>query len=385
MKKRVVIIGLIMVLLGIGINAFTKKSFNTGEASIVNKTKEKSKEISKYIDTLEGFVEEIDFKDVVEIVSKENNQYKVELFDYEKGNKLKLSDIIKDEDAFMKKLKELLYLKYPKFIADVLVNNENNAYYFKSNELVIYYYDWVIEPSPREELFLHVNYNEIKDYLKINCSLDSTYEREDGNKLDVNKKLVAITFDDGPGSYTNRLLDILIANKARSTFFMLGKNISHFKEEVKKAYNSKMEIAYHSYAHMSFKRQNIEDIKAELIESNKALKALIGEEFKYIRPPYGAINENIKEALDYPFILWSVDTLDWRYKDIDYLVNYTLENVKDGSIVLFHDIHNSSVNAIEKLLPELYVAGYQVVTVSDLASAFNETLESHQTYRYFTR
>ena len=196
---------------------------------------------------------------------------------------------------------------------------------------------------------------------------------------------MALTFDDGPGPYTSRLVDILNDNKARATFFMLGKKLSIYKDEVKKVYDNKMEIGYHSYNHKSFKREKLEDIKEEFTKSNEVLQSITGNTFHLIRPPYGSINENIKESLDATFILWNVDTEDWRHKNKEYLKEYVLEKSNDGSIILFHDIHESSVDAIEYLLPYLYADGYQVVTVTSLASITKTNLELHKTYRYFTR
>ena len=277
-------------------------------------------------------------------------------------------------------------LKYPNFISDVLSKNDKtNTYFIKDNELVIYYYDYEIEPLPNEELSLHINYNEIKDYMDITIKLDKTYENEDGSKIDLNKKIVALTFDDGPGAYTSRLIDILNNNKAHATFFMLGKNLSLYKDTVKKVHDNNMEIGYHSYNHKNFKRQKLETIVEEFNESNETLKSITGDTFHLIRPPYGSINEKIKESLDASFILWNVDTEDWRHKNTDYLTEYVLQKAQDGNIILFHDIHKSSVDAIEKLLPYLYVEGYQVVTVSSLANVTKTDLELHKSYRYFTR
>ena len=145
---------------------------------------------------------------------------------------------------------------------------------------------------------------------------------------------MALTFDDGPGPYTSRLVDILNDNKARATFFMLGKKLSLYKDEVKKVYDNKMEIGYHSYNHKSFKREKLEDIKEEFTKSNEVLQSITGDTFHLIRPPYGSINENIKESLDATFILWNVDTEDWRHKNKEYLKEYVLEKSNDGSIIL---------------------------------------------------
>ena len=93
----------------------------------------------------------------------------------------------------------------------------------------------------------------------------------------------------------------------------------------------------------------------------------------------------IKNSLDASFILWNIDTLDWKNKDSDYLTDYVLKEVNDGNIILFHDIHKTSIDAINKLLPLLYVNGYQVVTVSKLAEVTGTNLELHKTYRYFKK
>ena len=166
---------------------------------------------------------------------------------------------------------------------------------------------------------------------------------------------------------------------------MLGKNLNNYQDTVKKVYNNGMEIGYHSYAHKNFKRQKLQEIKEEFNKSNSILKSITGSTFKLIRPPYGEINEKIKNSLDASFILWNIDTLDWKNKDSDYLTDYVLKEVNDGNIILFHDIHKTSIDAINKLLPLLYVNGYQVVTVSKLAEITGTNLELHKTYRYFKK
>lgn len=350
---------------------------------------EDSPKIKEYKESLETLVEENDLgKKFINIVSQKDGRYVSLIFSSKTGETLSFESLIKSDykDKFWQKVTELISLKYPKFISSVLEKHDhNNVYVVRKNELVIYFYDYAINPAPEEDLFIKVNYNDVKDMLDIPVSYDSTYAPEDGTTINLNKKLVAITFDDGPGSYTNELLDILEDNKARSTFFMLGKNISYYADVVKRAAKLKMEIGYHSYAHTSFKRQELATVQEEFNLSNETLKNITGDTFHLVRPPYGAINSDIKNALDAPFILWNIDTEDWRHRDSDYLVNYTLEHLNDGNIILFHDIHKTSVEAISKLLPILYVRGYQVVTVSDLAKATNTTLEAHTAYQGFRR
>lgn len=367
----------------------TDTKLNSTSVIKTDKNIVRSSKIDNYISSLENesLVEEINIKkEITSVLTIKDNKYQSKIFNYETGEELSIDDLLKEDkkEEFWNKITELVYLKYPNFIADVISKNDReNVYFLKDNELIIYYYDYEITPSLNEDIFLTVNYNEIKDYLNINVDLDSFYNNEDGSVINTNKKLVAITFDDGPGPYTNKLLDILNANKAHATFFMLGNNLEKYRSVVLNVYNSGNEIGYHSYAHTNFKRQDIATIKSELDQSNAILKNITGTTFSLIRPPYGSINNEIKEAIDASFILWSVDTEDWRHKDSEYLLNYVLENIYAGAIILFHDIHTSSVDAMAKILPYLYVEGYQVVTVSDLAKNYNVTLEPHKVYRYF--
>lgn len=367
----------------------TDTKLNSTSVIKTDKNIVRSSKIDNYISSLENesLVEEINIKkEITSVLTIKDNKYQSKIFNYETGEELSIDDLLKEDkkEEFWNKITELVYLKYPNFIADVISKNDReNVYFLKDNELIIYYYDYEITPSLNEDIFLTVNYNEIKDYLNINVDLDSFYNNEDGSVINTNKKLVAITFDDGPGPYTNKLLDILNANKAHATFFMLGNNLEKYRSVVLNVYNSGNEIGYHSYAHTNFKRQDIATIKSELDQSNAILKNITGTTFSLIRPPYGSINNEIKEAIDASFILWSVDTEDWRHKDSEYLLNYVLENIYAGAIILFHDIHATSVDAMTKILPYLYAEGYQVVTVSDLAKNYNVTLEPHKAYRYF--
>lgn len=379
----------------LGLKSYKSFYKNREEGLVEKKASEKTVKRSEKIDAFlldtssDYLFLEKDFGQVfTNIVIKDDNGYQSFLFDYVTGDKLNLEDIIKEgkREEFYEKIKELLYLKYPSFIADVLSENDKrNTYIFKDNAMVIYYYDYDISPKPVEELYLTINYNEIYTYLKFNVALDDTYQNEDGFAINNEKKLVSITFDDGPGAYTNELVDILAANKAHATFFMVGNRIAKLKDVVLNVYKNENEVAYHSYAHKSFKRQPLEEIQADFLLSNETLKSIIGVPFKLTRPPYGAINDEVKMSLDTSFILWNVDTLDWQHKDVDYLLTYTLSHINEGDIVLFHDIHRTSVDAIKAILPELYVRGYQVVTVSALANSYGISLENHNVYRHFSK
>lgn len=287
------------------------------------------------------------------------------------------------EEAFREKVSELLYLKYPEFIAEVLDSEEaTKTYQVCSNELIVHYRTEALSSLVSEYFSLRVNYNEIKDYIDFPVSLDSEYEREDGFVFDKNKKAIAFTFDDGPsGELTNRLVEILEQNKAHATFFMVGNRMEAGANVIRNVLNKGNEIGSHSYAHKNMKRQKLEDIVSDEEKTKEIYHSITGQDLLYTRPPYGNVNKSIKEALDTTFITWNVDTEDWLHRDKDYIVNHILENVQDGDIVLMHDVYETTIEAVEEVLPKLYAAGYQVVSISELAELKGRTLEKHSLYR----
>ena len=191
-------------------------------------------------------------------------------------------------------------------------------------------------------------------------------------KIDKTKKLIAFTFDDGPlKGNTERVLAALEKNDARATFFMLGQNANYYPETVKKVLESGNEVSSHTWNHTYLPKLSAAQVRAQEDKTENAIYKACGSGSKpvSVRPPYGAINENVKKGIDTPLILWSVDTLDWKTKNTDATVKPILKHAKDGDIVLMHDIHKPTVAAVEKVLPILKKKGYEVCTVSELLEA----------------
>lgn len=302
------------------------------------------------------------------------------------GNLLELKDIIKDNqiDNFKNKVKELISLKYPTFISDVLNNEECTlAYEIRDTDLMIYFSDFSITPKPQEDLTLKVDYNEIKDFVNFPIHLNEEYENENGYHYTSNKKTIALTFDDGPnGEKTKKLIDLLNQNKMHATFFMVGNRMASEKNTVLEVLRYGNEIGSHSYNHQNLTHLKKEELIEEENLTNQIYKSITGTDLKFLRPPYGNINDLMKENLNYIFINWNIDTEDWRYKNLDHIYNEVLSNVKDGDIILMHDLYDSTIEAVEHLLPQLYVNGYQVVTITELANLKGKSLEYGQVYRY---
>lgn len=125
----------------------------------------------------------------------------------------------------------------------------------------------------------------------------------------------------------------------------------------------------------------MEDVSENIAKLNTKYNELTGDNIKYLRPPYGAYNKNNLDTINMPLILWDLDTEDWRYRDVDHIVNYIIENVNDGSIILMHELYETSYEALKIALPKLYSMGYQVVSITELANIKNRTLEPGHAYR----
>ena len=199
------------------------------------------------------------------------------------------------------------------------------------------------------------------------------------------KKSVALTFDDGPSSFTDRLLDCLEENNAKATFFMVGTEIASFPDEVKRMKKLGCELGNHTYDHKDLATLSSDEISSEIARVDEQLVNLTGEGASVVRPPYGSVNDTVKSTVGTPMILWSIDTLDWKTQDVESTVEEVMNNVKDGSIILMHDIFSTSVDAAEILIPQLIEEGYQLVTVHELASLHQTELSTGVTYGEFNR
>ena len=203
------------------------------------------------------------------------------------------------------------------------------------------------------------------------------------NKVNPAKPMIAITFDDGPSKFTMQLLEQLEAYDARATFFMVGINVPKYPETVKKMKEIDCELGNHTTNHPRLTNLDVAGIQYEIHTTNQAIQSVVGEMPTLMRPPYGAVNEVVQSVVGLPLAMWSVDTRDWEQKDMAFVKNYVLNAAKDGEIVLLHDIHETTVQAVLQVIPELVNRGYQLVTVSEMAAARGVILENGQKYYSF--
>jgi peptidoglycan/xylan/chitin deacetylase (PgdA/CDA1 family) len=187
----------------------------------------------------------------------------------------------------------------------------------------------------------------------------------------VDEPYIAMTFDDGPhATLTPKLLDLLAARHIKATFFVLGECVEQNPEVLRRAAREGHEIGNHSWSHPQFTRLSDEAIRSQLRRTDDAIKAITGKRPTLFRPPYGAITARqkkwIHDEFGYEIILWDVDPLDWKDPGPMTVCNRIQRETRPGSIVLSHDIHRGTVEAMPATLEQLQAKHFQFVTVSEL-------------------
>jgi len=192
-------------------------------------------------------------------------------------------------------------------------------------------------------------------------------------------KLVALTFDDGPSSkYTAQLLDGLAERGVKVTFFMLGENASNNRKLVKRAYEEGHEIACHTWDHPNLTKCSDSKIKKQMEDTFEELDRACGDEADYlVRPPYGSTNAHVRSLIANPLLYWSVDSLDWDLLNTEKVRKKIVAETYDGSIILCHDIHKTTIPAALQAIDDLMELGYEFVTVSELYRRRGVELEDH--------
>lgn len=184
---------------------------------------------------------------------------------------------------------------------------------------------------------------------------------------------IALTFDDGPSDkLTPKLLQLLAAHHIHATFFVLGENVAQYPDIVARAAKEGHEIASHSWSHPNFFKLSDDALRSQLRRTDDAIKQATGQRPTLMRPPYGNITSKQKhwvhDEFGYKIIMWDVDPLDWKRPGPTVVSNRILKETRSGSIVLSHDIHPGTIEAMPATLDELAAKGFKFVTVSELIS-----------------
>jgi peptidoglycan/xylan/chitin deacetylase (PgdA/CDA1 family) len=191
------------------------------------------------------------------------------------------------------------------------------------------------------------------------------------NSVHTNGPYIAMTFDDGPSAtLTPKLLDLLAARHIKATFFVIGENVAEHPEIVERAAREGHEIGNHSWSHPNFGKMSEQSVRSQLQRTDDAIKNATGKRPTLMRPPYGSITDRekhwIHDEFGYQIILWDVDPYDWRRPGPAVVRNRILKETQPGSIVLSHDIHPGTIEAMPSTFDALEAKGFKFVTVSEL-------------------
>ena len=201
--------------------------------------------------------------------------------------------------------------------------------------------------------------------------------------IDPDKPMVALTFDDGPTGTTVSILNTLEAYGARATFFVVGSRIANNNDTLRRAVSLGCELGGHSWSHASLTTMGINNLIWDTDRVRNALYDAAGVWPTLVRPPNGSYNSTVVNTLGsigVSTIYWSIDPQDWSHRNANTTYNRIMSNIKDGAIVLMHDLVPSTATAVQWLVPELIDRGYQLVTVSEMLTYSDIGLEPGKLY-----
>ena len=204
-------------------------------------------------------------------------------------------------------------------------------------------------------------------------------------QAEENQKYVALTFDDGPsGHFTTRLLDGLQKRGVHATFLLCGYRMQEFPDITRRIVSEGHEIGFHGFSHEDMGMMSRRQIAAELINSEKLLPR--GCSPAFLRPPGGSVGDGVRQVAEVRLLgilTWSVYPRDWAVKDAPLVIQRVLSQVRDGDVVLMHDMSDSSVTAALEIVDQLRNRGYRLVTVSELAKLRNVKIKPGKVYQRF--
>ncbi|SMF79725.1 Peptidoglycan/xylan/chitin deacetylase, PgdA/CDA1 family [Paenibacillus uliginis N3/975] len=329
---------------------------------------------------------------------------KVYIVDAKKSDFIQKTKILKDTKRNREQLYALINKKFkeskeysPLLLEDGLKiwaadpNNKLNGMYFTDKAAVFQFDKYEVTAGAAGMPKISIPLDEMQNLLtdewkeKLQIENDKKDEKDDSknNTKDKDKpqedkpvkddaspkggKRVALTFDDGPHpKNTLKILDLLEKYDAKATFFMLGNRVDFYPEIVKEVADQGHELGNHTWNHKDLTTLSKAEGIKEVERTNQAIKSAAGRESTAFRPPYGAVNKQVQSAISSPTVFWTIDTLDWKSHNPAAILNIVQENVRDGSIILMHDIHATTSEAVESILKYLKKEGYEFVSVSEL-------------------
>lgn len=234
-------------------------------------------------------------------------------------------------------------------------------------------------PASLGSRMVELTYAQLDGCLGLDEAFLAPYHRE----IDPEKPMVALTFDDGPSEETDRIVKVLAQYNARATFCVIGNKVESFGDVLKRTIANGNQIVSHTWKHPHLDQISAKSVQTQLEKTNEAVKAVAGYQIKGLRPPYGAVNKNVRSVckqLDMFIITWNIDSLDWQTRSTSKTYRAIIKGAKNGNVILMHDLYSTTASAVERAVPELVEKGIQLVTVSELLSYRKEPVEAGNVY-----
>ena len=325
------------------LNKYIKKDINKAVKTF-NKLDNEEKELN--IDYTYNVVNDnyinVSLKKYISYNNYQNENIDTYVFDKKSNSLLSINDIIYDSSKYQNKLTD-------KFVFD----EEYITFFSIHNNKIME--DKVKLNSENAKIAIQKKEEtNFINYETVNKTIDS------------NKPIIALTFDDGPSKYTKQIVDLLKKYNCNATFFVLGNKVKIYKDTIKESISNGNEIGNHSYNHKWLSRLKVEDIKEQINKTQDILKKEVNYTPILLRPTYGSVNKKIRNNTNLEIVLWNVDTLDWKIKSSKKIADRSLLQIKDRSIILMHDTHERTYEALKIMIPKLIAEGYQFVTISEI-------------------
>ena len=299
---------------------------------------------------------------------------KIKTFTYNKSNNkfLTMEDLVEDLNGLDYEIKKELLIKYQDADMDYLSNVSYDYFTIDDENLTLYFNPAEIKNKHKELIYLDIPLDSLKLLIDIDKNEGKdTYLSIKKRNVSLDDKVIALTFDDGPSKYTNDILNVLKKYNACGTFFLIGNKVDFYKDTLRRMLEEGSEIGNHSYDHKLLTRLSKEEFQDEINNTQEAIKKITGFTPTLFRPTYGGYTNTLKSYTDLKFVLWDVDSLDWKVKSKTKILKNVLPNVKSGSIILMHDNHRYALDALEDIITNLKSDGYKFVTVSELLELKN--------------
>ena len=297
------------------------------------------------------------------------NIYKIKTYAYDEniGKFLSIDNIVSDLDVLDYDVKTEILNKYRDADMDFLASFSYDYFTIDGENLTVYFNPEDIGDEYDEVIYLDIPLNTLDLLFDTQSETDNNlYFDLKKRNIDPDNKVIALTFDDGPSKYTNEIIDILKKNNAVATFFVVGNRLSFYEDTLKNMLNTGNEIGNHSYSHKWLNRLSKDEFILEINNTQNEVKRITGYTPKIFRPTYGGYSDKLKSYTDLTFVLWDVDSNDWKVKNADKIYDNITKNTFDGSIVLMHDNHRYAAESLDKVNKKLKEEGYSFVTVSEL-------------------